>query len=182
MHLARYNQGDYSPGASSVTQLLWHFIGGPVVSAPFNPFSELQIAVLKLFGAKIGRGVRLKPGVRIKFPWRLAIGDNTWIGEDVWIDNLAPVTIGSDCCISQGAYLCTGSHDWSRDSFDLRTNPITLGNQVWIGAKSVVAPGVTFGDGAVLALGSVATSDLTPWSVYQGNPASKRSDRSHDGK
>jgi len=107
----------------------------------------------------------------VKFPWRLRIGDHSWIGEDVWIDNLAPVTIGSHCCISQGVYICTGNHDWNRESFDLITLPVTIHDQAWLAAKSVVSPGVVIGEGAILSLGSVATSDLKEWRVYQGVPA-----------
>jgi putative colanic acid biosynthesis acetyltransferase WcaF len=115
--------------------------------------------------------VDIKPGVRIKFPWRLKIGDHSWIGEDVWIDNLAEVSIGSHCCISQGAYLCTGSHDWTKSSFDLIIRSIHLGDRSWIAARCVVGPGVRAGEGSVLALGSVATEDLAPWSIYTGSPA-----------
>jgi putative colanic acid biosynthesis acetyltransferase WcaF len=107
----------------------------------------------------------------VKVPWRLRVGDSSWIGEDVWIDNLAPVTIGSHCCLSQGVYLCTGNHDWSRQTFDLMTLPVTIHDRAWLAAKSVVAPGVVIGEGAVLGLGSVATHDLKEWQFYQGNPA-----------
>jgi putative colanic acid biosynthesis acetyltransferase WcaF len=101
----------------------------------------------------------------------LVIGDHSWIGEDVWIDNLAEVEIGSNVCISQGAYLCTGSHDWSRPTFDLVVKPIRIGNGAWIAARAAIRPGVSVGEGAVLGLGGVATSDLAPWTVYQGVPA-----------
>jgi putative colanic acid biosynthesis acetyltransferase WcaF len=127
--------------------------------------------LLRRFGAKIGTGVHFKPGIRVKFPWRLQIGDHSWIGEDVWIDNLAPTIIGSQCCLSQGVYLCTGSHDWRTRRFDLITAPITIGDKAWLGAKSIVGPGVAVGEGAVLTLGSVATEDLKPWWIHQGNPA-----------
>lgn len=124
-----------------------------------------------MFGAKIGRSVVVKPGVKVKFPWRLEIGDHSWIGEDAWIDNLAQVSIGSNACISQGAYLCTGSHDWSSATFDLIVKPITIGDGAWVAAKSIVGPGVTVGEGAVLGLGSTTSKDLEPWCVYAGAPA-----------
>jgi acetyltransferase-like isoleucine patch superfamily enzyme len=112
-----------------------------------------------------------KPGVVVKFPWRLEIGDHSWIGEHVWLDNLAEIRIGSHCCLSQGAYLCTGSHDWSRSSFNLMTKPIVVQDQVWLAARSIVGPGVTVGSGAVLSLGSIATRDLPAWHIHQGSPA-----------
>jgi len=98
-------------------------------------------------------------------------GAHSWIGEDVWIDNLAEVTIGSQCCISQGAYLCTGSHDWTRQTFDLITRPIHVADQAWIAARSIIGPGVSVGEGSVLSLGSVATKNLAPWTIYAGTPA-----------
>jgi len=138
---------------------------------------SLKCKLLRQFGAKVGNNVDFKPGVRTTFPWRLEIGDYSWIGEGVWIDNLAPVTIGSHCCISQGAYLCTGSHNWSSKGFDLILKPIVIMDDAWLAAKSIVGPGVTVGEGAVLALGSVATGDLKAGWIYQGNPASPLRER-----
>jgi putative colanic acid biosynthesis acetyltransferase WcaF len=129
------------------------------------------VAILRVFGASIGKGVRIKTGVKVKFPWRLRVGDHSWLGENLWIDSIAEVRIGSHCCVSQGVYLCTGSHDWSRDTFDLMVGSIILEDHSWLGAQSVVAPGVIVGEGAVLGLGSVATGPLEPWTIYMGTPA-----------
>jgi acetyltransferase-like isoleucine patch superfamily enzyme len=100
------------------------------------------------------------------------VGDDSWIGEDVWIDNLATVTIGANCCISQGAYICTGSHDWSSPAFGLVTKPVRIEDCAWVAARAVVGPGVVVGEGAVLSLGAMASTDLQPWSIYAGVPAS----------
>lgn len=127
--------------------------------------------LLRLFGAKVGSGVVFKPGLRVKFPWRLEIGPFSWIGEDVWIDNLAPVKIGSHCCISQGVYICTGNHNWEGERFELITKAVTICDHSWLAAKSIVAPGVVVGKGAILTLGSIATKDLKEWQVHQGSPA-----------
>lgn len=127
--------------------------------------------ILRAFGALIGKRVVFKPGVRIKFPWRLEIGDDSWIGEDVWIDNLALVQIGANCCISQGVYICTGSHDWQMPTFDLIVKPVKIEDGAWLASRSIVGPGIIVGEGAVLSLGSVATSDLASWGIYQGVPA-----------
>jgi len=135
------------------------------------PGSAHRRILLRLFGAEIGRGVAIKPGVQIKFPWRLTIGEDSWIGEGVWIDNLTQVTIEANCCLSQGTYLCTGSHDWSSPTFTLITKPIVIREGAWIAARSTVAPGVVVGECAVLGLGSVAIDDLKPWTVYYGIPA-----------
>jgi putative colanic acid biosynthesis acetyltransferase WcaF len=141
------------------------------------PFYGLKIFWLKAFGAKIGKGVLVKPFVNIKYPWLLETGDHIWIGEHVWIDNLAKVYIGSNVCISQGAFLLTGNHDYTKPAFDLMVKPIILEEAVWIGANAIVCPGVTCGSHAVLAVGSVATSDLAGYGIYSGNPAVKIKDR-----
>ena len=126
---------------------------------------------MRLFGAKIGKGVVIKPSVNIKYPWFLEIGDHAWIGEKVWIDNLVPVKIGPNVCISQGAMLLTGNHNYKKETFDLITGEIILEEGAWIGAKAVVTPGVTCKEHSVLAVSSVAVEDLEPYTVYQGNPA-----------
>ncbi len=127
--------------------------------------------LLRMTGASVGAGVVIKPRVTIKYPWKLAVGDHSWIGEQVWIDNLDQVTIGAHVCISQGALLLCGNHDYKKPTFDLITGPIVLEDGVWIGAKASVALGVTCGSHSVLAMGSVATKNLEEWIVYQGNPA-----------
>ena len=161
----------YSPGAPLLKQMLWYFIGQPLFQAYWLPLSGVKVALLRVFGATIGQGVRIKPGVRVKFPWRLEVGDHVWIGEDAWIDNLDGVTIESHVCISQGVYLCTGNHDWSHPHFSLRVAPIHLKTGSWVAAKAVVGPGVTLGEGAILSLGSVAGRSLEPMMIYAGNPA-----------
>ncbi len=161
----------YNPGASLGRQLLWYFIGQPLFRAYWLPISGAKVALLRAFGAKVGKGVRIKPGVRVKFPWRLAVGDHVWIGEDAWIDNLAEVTVESHVCISQGVYLCTGNHDWSHPNFSLRTGAIHLKPGSWLAAKAVVGPGVTVGEGAILSLGAVAGQSLEAMTIYAGNPA-----------
>ncbi len=169
--LASYNNDWYQPGGSSAKRLLWYFCNIFFFLNPCNPFSGLKIKVLRLFGAKVGKGVIIKPSVNIKYPWRLSIGDYAWIGENAWIDNLDNVTIGAHCCISQGAMLLTGNHNYKLAGFDLMISPILLEAGAWVGAQSVVCPGVTLRSHAVLAVGSVATADLEAYTIYQGNPA-----------
>ena len=162
---------DYSPGVSFWKQLLWYYIGFPLIKSGLIPFSGLKVWILRQLGASVGEGVRIKPGVRIKFPWKLTIGDHSWIGENAWLDNVGTITIGDNVCISQGAYLCTGNHDWRLPTFDLRVGEIHIQSGSWLGAKAVVGPGVTVGAGAILTLGSVATRSLNPMTIYSGNPA-----------
>ena len=124
-----------------------------------------------MFRAKIGKGVVIKPHVNIKYPWRLKVGNRAWIGEHVWIDNLADVVIEDNVCISQGAMLLCGNHNYKKTTFDLIIGNITLKKGSWVGAKSVVCPGVTVGSHAVLTVGSVATKNMNDYTIYQGNPA-----------
>ena len=171
MRLDKYTLGSYTTGAPYWKQLLWYFVGSPLVESPWLPISSVKVRILRIFGASIGQGVRIKPRVRVKFPWRLTLGDYVWIGEDTWIDNLADVTIESHACLSQGVYLCTGNHNWSDPNFELKIAPIYIQESSWIAAKSVIGPGVTVGRGAVLTLGGVAAKSLESMTIYAGNPA-----------
>ncbi len=171
VQLRHFNNSWYQPGRSRYWQAAWFFVGLPLLRSPLMPFSAVRVWLLRLFGAAIGEGVVVKPGARVKYPWRLRVGDHSWLGEDCWIDNLAAVTLGHDVCISQGAYLCTGNHDWSDPHFGLMLGPITLGNGAWVGAGALLAPGVTLGEGAVAAAGSVITKSIPGGEIHAGNPA-----------
>jgi putative colanic acid biosynthesis acetyltransferase WcaF len=170
VRLKDFSSPQFSRGRSGLVEGLWLLVQWTLVSS-WIPGSAYRRWLLRAFGAKVGCGVVMKPGIRVKFPWRLEIGEHSWLGEDVWIDNLDKVTIASNCCISQDAYLCTGGHDWSRPTFDLVIRPIDVKEGAWIAARSTIGPGVTVGEGAVLGLGSVATHDLEPWTIYLGAPA-----------
>ncbi len=168
--LRKYDNAWFDRGRSKLVEALWLVLDAVLVRSRVPGYVHRRL-ILRVFGARIGKRVLIKPGVRIKFPWRLEIGDDSWIGEDVWIDNLAPVHIGANCCISQGVYICTGSHDWATPTFDLIVKPVNIDDGAWAGSRSIIGPGVSMGEGAILSLGSVATSDLIPWGIYQGVPA-----------
>ncbi len=170
---SKYNNDWFIPtiGASFLKQLLWYFTNVLFFVSPLNPSSGLKTWLLKCFGARLGKGVVIKPSVNIKYPWKLSIGNHAWIGEKVWIDNLACVHIGSSVCISQGAMLLTGNHDYKKTTFDLIVQPITIEDGAWIGARSLVGPGVVVETHAVLAAQSVASKNLSAYKIYRGNPA-----------
>jgi putative colanic acid biosynthesis acetyltransferase WcaF len=176
-NLAAYNNHPYNPGGNVVKRFLWFYINAVFFKTSFIPLSGFKVFWLRLFGAKIANSVTIKPCVNIKYPWHLTIGKNTWIGEGVWIDCLVPVTIGANVCLSQGAVLLTGSHNYKRKTFDLITGEIILEDGVWIGAKAIVGPDVTAASHVVLTAGSVANKHLEAYSVYQGNPAVKKRSR-----
>ncbi len=171
--LSKYDNSWYSPRAGSIQRFIWHFVNHLVFTHGLLPASSIKVMLLRLFGAKVGKGVNIKPSVNIKYPWLLEIGDYVWIGEQVWIDNLSKVRIGSNVCISQGAMLLTGNHNYKRSSFDLIVKEIVLEEGVWIGAKSVVCPGVTCFSHSILSVNSVTTKNLDAFGIYQGNPAVK---------
>jgi len=171
--LSAYNNHPYHPGGNFLKRLLWLFVNAVIFKTSLLPVSGFKVFLLRLFGARIGKNVTIKPCVNIKYPWFLTIGDQTWIGEKVWIDNLVMVTIGSNACLSQGAILLTGSHNYKKPAFDLITGSIILEDGVWIGAYAIVNHGITIGSHAVLTAGSVATKNLEAYSIYQGNPAVK---------
>jgi putative colanic acid biosynthesis acetyltransferase WcaF len=175
--LSKFNNDWYKPGAGKIKIVLWYIINALFLINPLNPFSKLKVFLLRLFGAKIGKGVVIKQSVNIKYPWLLEIGDNTWIGERVWIDNLAQVTIGKNCCLSQGAMLLCGNHNYKKETFDLITGAITIEDGAWVGALSIVCPGVTLKTHSILSVSSVATETLEAYTMYKGNPALKIRER-----
>lgn len=168
--LSSFTNPDFDRGAPRWKELAWMVVSSLFFRHSLS-FSPVMVWWLKRFGAQVGRGVLIKPSVQIKFPWKLRIGEHSWIGEGVWIDNLEQVEIGPNVCLSQGALLLTGNHDYRKPAFDLIVQPIVLEEGVWIGARAVVCPGVTAHSHAVLSVGSVATKDLEAYGVYQGVPA-----------
>ena len=169
--LSKYNNSEYNPGKNAIVRILWYFTNVLFFINPLNPISSLKVFLLKIFGAKIGKGVNIKPSVNIKYPWRLKIGDYSWIGENVWIDNLADVEIGKNCCVSQGAMLLTGNHNYKKHTFDLIIGKIILEDGVWIGAKSIVNNNVICRQHSVLSTNSVLSKNTDAYFIYVGNPA-----------
>ena len=171
MQLASYDNSWFNPGGSKLLRAAWFFLGQPIVASAWNPSSGLRVSLLRFFGARIGQGVVIKPSVQVKYPWHLVVGDHCWIGEHVWIDNLTTVRLESNVCLSQGAYLCTGNHDWSDPAFGLMIAPIHLSEGSWAGAKSILTPGCVLGRGAIAAAGAVIAGAVPPFAIYAGNPA-----------
>ena len=169
--LRSYDNSWYSPGRSVVWRAAWLLVGLPLFRTSMLPFSGLRVALLRLFGARIGEGVVIHSEASVKYPWHLQIGSNCWIGEHAWIDNLTTVRLGNNVCISQGCYICTGNHDWRDPSFGLIVRPVELRDGAWAGAMSVLLPGVTLGEGAVAGAGSVVSQAVPPYEVHTGNPA-----------
>ena len=171
VRLDQFQNHWYAPGRSFALRMLWYFCNLIFLRSGWLVFSAPKCMLLRLFGAKIGRGVVIKPHVNIKYPWKLHIGDHCWIGEEVWIDNLDQVHLESHVCLSQGALLICGNHDYKDPAFGLLTGPIYIERGAWIGAKSSVGPKSRIRENTVLSLGSVFTGDTQPGMIYRGNPA-----------
>jgi len=171
-----FNKKDFSIGASKLKVYCWYVVSTLLFKSGMLPFSTALVAILRLFGASIGKDVRIKPGIHIRYPWKLTLGDHSWLA-DCYIDNLDLVIIGRNACVSQQAMLMTGNHNYKSVTFDLITEPIIIEDGVWIGAKSLISPGIKAGSHAVLTAGSTAVRNLEAFTIYQGNPAIKIRER-----
>jgi putative colanic acid biosynthesis acetyltransferase WcaF len=168
--LSDFDNSDFDRGASRAKEAAWILARSAIFERGPIPLDGIRLRVLAKFGAKIqGHGI-CRRGVRVTFPWRLELGANSWLGEDAWLLNLNRIRIGSNVCISQRAFLCTGNHDWSDHSLPLITAPITVEDGAWIGASTFIGPGVTIGNHAVITAGSVVLKDMPPYTVCSGNP------------
>lgn len=169
--LSKYDNSWYKPGRSVLIRIIWYFVNACFFKTSWCLSSSFKVVLLRVFGAEVGKGVNIKPCVNIKYPWNLSIGDFVWIGENCWIDNLAEVVIESNVCLSQGAMLLCGNHNYKSSSFGLMVGEIIIKEGSWVGAKSIVCPGVTLNSHSILSVGSVTSNDLDAYTIYRGNPA-----------
>jgi putative colanic acid biosynthesis acetyltransferase WcaF len=171
VNLEKYDNSDFDRGAPRWKRGLWVVVRCVFFQNPCPWGSAFRSALLRSFGAKIGKGVRIGSNVNISFPWRLVVADHVWIGDDVGIFSLAQVTIESSVCVARRSFLCTGSHDMRREDFKLKVAPILIRTGSWIAIGSLILPGVTIGEGAVVSAGSVVLKDVPPNCLVRGNPA-----------
>jgi putative colanic acid biosynthesis acetyltransferase WcaF len=152
-------------------RVLWYFVYSLLFRTSPRPLHAWRRLLLRSFGAQLGANVKIYPGARIWAPWELICEDTVAIADEAIIYNPAKVCLGSHAIVSQQAYICGATHDYEDPAFPLRAYPIRLGAYSWVCARATVQAGVNLGEGSVLALGSVATRDLDPWTVYGGIPA-----------
>jgi putative colanic acid biosynthesis acetyltransferase WcaF len=136
-----------------------------------RPLHSWRSFLLRLFGAKVGKRVHVYPGVKIWAPWNTEFHDECGVGNGTTLYAQGRITIGYRAVISQGAYLCAGTHDYTKAGFPLITAPIHIGKHVWIAAEAFIHPGVSIGEGAVIGARSVVLKDMPSWMVCAGNPA-----------
>ncbi len=127
--------------------------------------------LLRLFGASIGKGAKIRPSVRVTYPWKLKVGNHCMIGDGVELYSLGEIEIGDCTVISQRSYICTGSHDYTRPTFDLYASKIVIEPEAWLAADVFVAPGVRIGYGAVIGARSSVFHDVPPGTRCMGTPA-----------
>jgi putative colanic acid biosynthesis acetyltransferase WcaF len=155
------------PGNRSLLwRAAWHVVSALAFQSALVLPARWKAAVLRAFGARIGRGLVIKPRVTIKYPWFLELGDHVWLGEGAWIDNHATVRVGCDVCISQGAYLFTGNHDWNDPRFGFFCQPIEIQDGVWVAAQAIVCPGSVLARMSVVGAGVVWRGTTVPAGVY----------------
>jgi putative colanic acid biosynthesis acetyltransferase WcaF len=169
--LGRFSMPPGFRGRPAVIVQLWWLVQATLFAWSPQVFYSWRSFLLRLFGANIGKGVRIRPTARITYPWKLIIGDYSWIGDDAVIYNLADVIIGAHVALAHRVYLCTGMHEISRATFDIYALPVVLEDQVWLPNDVFVAPGVTIGRGAVIGARSTVLTDMPAGMVCVGYPA-----------
>jgi len=151
-------------------RIVWSFVYNLFFWTSPKTFFSWRSFLLRLFGAKIGKGVHIYPGVKIWAPWNLSIGNSCGIANDVILYSQGHIIIGNKVIISQGSHLCAGTHDYTNIGFPLITKPIVINDNVWIAAEVFIHPGITIAEGVVVGARSVVIKDLPSWSVCSGNP------------
>ena len=157
-------------GGNAIKVQLWWAVQATIFAWSPQVLYRWRAFLLRLFGAKIGKNVVIRPSVKITYPWKLTLGDYAWVGDEVNLYTLGEITIGAHSVISQKSYLCTGSHDHASQHFTINATPIVIGEKCWLATDVFVAPGVTIGDGCVIGAGSVVTRDIPPLSFAADNP------------
>jgi putative colanic acid biosynthesis acetyltransferase WcaF len=169
--------GPSFPLSNRLTRVVWNTVQATIFRWSPRPFHAWRAFLLSLFGAKLGRRVHIYPGVKIWAPWNLEIGDETGCADGVILYSQGTIKLGKRVVISQGAHLCTGSHDYETAGFPLITAPITIGDHAWVAAEAFLHPGVAIGEGTVIGARSVVTKDMPDWKVCAGHPCQPIKDR-----
>ena len=150
---------------------LWWIVQGTFFRMSPQFMYGFRRFLLRLFGAKIGKKVIIRPTVRTTYPWKVSIGDFSWIGDDVVLYSLGEIEIGKHVVISQKSYLCTGSHDFEKIDFPIFHKKIQIEDECWLATDVYLAPGVTIGKGTVIGARSSVFKNLPSNSICMGSPA-----------
>lgn len=158
-------------GKNKVLVQIWYLTEALLFRPTPAVLNRWRVWLLRLFGARIGRGVKVRSSVRVLYPWNLRIGDFTYIADEVYLYSLDRIHVGSHVSLSFGAVLCAGSHDLEDPSFPLLIAPIVIEDEAWVGAQAFVMPGTTVGAGAVIGARSLVTASVPTNEVWVGMPA-----------
>jgi putative colanic acid biosynthesis acetyltransferase WcaF len=160
-----------------MARLLWNIVCSLLFHTSPKPFHQWRAFLLKIFGAKLGKGVHVYPGTKIWAPWNLELSDECGIGKGVILYSQGKIHVGRRAVISQGAHLVTGTHDYTKSGFPLVIRPIHIGDHAWVATEVFIHPGVTIGNGCVIGARSVVTQDMPKWMVCSGHPCKPIKDR-----
>jgi len=177
-HLNQFKLPTNFRGKSKVTVQIWWIVQSIFFKMSPQVMYGWRRFLLRAFGAKIGKGVIIRPSTQITYPWKISIGDYSWIGDEVVLYSLGDIEIGSNTVISQRSYICTGSHYYDSENFDIYSQKITIGDKCWLATDVYVAPGITIGNFTVIGARSSVFKDLPSNKVCIGNPAKPFKDRS----
>lgn len=169
--LNTFTMPDGFRGRGAVTVQLWWIIQATLFACSPQFAYKWRNRLLRLFGANIGENVIIRPSVRTTYPWKLTIGDNAWVGDHVELYTLGEISIGKNAVVSQRSYLCTGSHDYKSESFDIYAKPIVIEDEAWVASDVFISPGITIGNGAVIAARSSVFTNMPSGMVCVGSPA-----------
>lgn len=163
--------------ANRVARVLWGIVWLLFFRSSPRPFHGWRSFLLRVFGARLGRGCHVYPGAVIWAPWNLICGDQVGVADGAILYNQAPIIIGHRAVISQGTHLCTGSHDYEKVGFPLYAKSIRIGKGAWVAAECFVHPGIRIGEGTIVGARSVVTRDLPAWTICAGHPCTPRKSR-----
>ena len=175
--LSKYKTPEGFRGRSKYFVLTWWIIYALFFRPSLQPFYGWRRFLLRCFGAKIGKKVLIRPTARITYPWKVKIGNYSWIGDEVQLYSLGEISIGDHTVISQRSYICTGTHDYNSESFDIYAHPINIGDHCWIATDVFVSPGITIGDGAVVGARSTVVKNIAPNTINIGSPSKEIKNR-----
>lgn len=164
-------------GKNKFTVQLWWLVQAILFKTSPQILYGWRRFLLRLFGAKIGKGVIIRPSATITYPWKVSIGDYSWIGNNVDLYSLGEIVIGDNVVVSQKSYLCTGLHDYKNKNFPIYAKPIKIDDECWIATDVYLAPGVTIGKGTIVGARSSVFKSLPSGKICIGSPANVIKDR-----
>lgn len=168
-------------GKSKLTVQIWWIVQATLFNWSPQFFFGWRAFLLRLFGAQIGKQVKIRSSVKVTYPWKVKIGDYTWIGDESTLYSLGDITIGSHVAVAHKVYFNTGGHDYDKKTFDIFSKPVVVEDECWITNDVYIAPGVTIGRGTIIGARSSVLGSLPAGKICVGTPAKPIKDRPFQG-